>query len=59
LECLCPDAFIGSCWHLTGSRVCWFGVQFSREQARKDPDNYFNLRSDMCATQALHSFFAH
>ena len=37
----------------------WFGVQFSREQARKDPDNYFNLRSDMCATQALHSFFPH
>jgi len=35
------------------------GEKFSREQARKDPDNYFNLRSDMCATQALHSFFAH
>jgi hypothetical protein len=26
------------------TRICWFVVQFSREQARKDPDNFFNLR---------------
>jgi hypothetical protein len=48
IESLClDDAFLAVHWHLTGSLVCWFAVQFSREQARKDPDNYFNLRSDI------------
>jgi hypothetical protein len=42
-KCLCLNAFPD--------------VQFSREQARKDPDNFFNLRSEFILTKALYSFF--
>lgn len=30
-------------------------VQFSREQARKDPDNFFNLRLEFYSNRARHS----
>jgi hypothetical protein len=32
-------------------------VQFSREQARKDPDNFFNLRSELYSNKSTVFFF--
>lgn len=48
------------CWCVLrrdGFMCLLFDVQFSREQARKDPDNYFNLRWILC--QALHFFYSY
>jgi hypothetical protein len=42
-KCLCFNAFPD--------------VQFSREQARKDPDNFFNLRSEFYSNKSTAFFF--